>query len=147
MKTFEEIRKRSTTTTKAVTVDADFQVIPIQEPKGLPPSLIVPRVAAKKAVKDEKPAAASVRTARPAIRRPEAAKRKPPAKVLEVDAPKFDTEMAEVTFADKIICAPGVTFRDGNAVKSRPPLTNANQLTRAQYEEYLAEMKRMAEAD
>jgi hypothetical protein len=147
LRTFDEIRKKSTVSTKAVTVDADFNVIQIQEPKGLPPSLIIPRIAAKKVVKQDKTTSLSGRAPRPPIKKPEAPKRKVQPKLIETDAPRFDTAIAEVTFADKIVCAPGVTFRDGNAVKTRPPVTNANQLTRAQYEEYLQEMKRLAEAD
>lgn len=147
LRTFEDVRKRSNVTTKSVTVDADFNVIQIQEPKGLPPSLIVPRISAKKVVKTEKKAQTMTgRAPRPAIRKPEPARRKPaPQKLIEPDVPRFDKDIAEVTFTDKIVCAPGVTFRDGNAVKSRPPLTNANQLTRAQYEQYLEEMKRTAD--
>jgi hypothetical protein len=121
-------------------------MIQIQEPHGLPPSLIVPKISMKKVVgKVEKPVAATTRAPRPAIRKPDAPKKKPMGRLIEVDNPKFDTEIAEVTFADKIICAPGVTFRDGNAVKSRPPQNSANQLTRAQYEVYLEEMKRSAD--
>ena len=148
LRTFEDVRKRSNVTMKSVTVDADFNVIQIQEPKGLPPSLIVPRISAKKVVKTEKKAQTLTgRAPRPAIRKPDTTKAKKPVqqKLIEPDVPRFDKDIAEVTFTDKIVCAPGVTFRDGNAVKSRPPLTNANQLTRAQYEQYLEEMKRTAD--
>lgn len=146
MKTFEEVRKRSTTTTKAVTVDAEFNVIQIQEPHGLPPSLIVPRITTKKAAKTEKPQPMINRAPRPSIKKPDTSnKKRPTPRLIDADVPKFDNEIAEVTFADKIVCAPGVTFRDGNAVKSRPPQNNANQLTRMQYEEYLEEMKRTAD--
>jgi hypothetical protein len=146
LKTFEEIRKKSTVSTKAVTVDAEFNVIQIQEPHGLPSSLIVPKITMKKPGKVEGQAAATTRAPRPPIKKPEpTGRRRPPGRFIELDTPKFDTEIAEVTFADKIICAPGVTFRDGGSVKSRPPLHNANQLTRAQYEVYLEEMKRAAD--
>jgi hypothetical protein len=146
LKTFEEIRKRSTVSTKAVTIDAEFNMIQIQEPHGLPPSLIVPKISMKKvAGKVEKPLVSTARPVRPPIKKPDAPKKKAMGRLIEIDAPKFDTEIVDVTFADKIICAPGVTFRDGNAVKSRPPQNSANQLTRAQYEVYLEEMKRTAD--
>jgi hypothetical protein len=56
----ENVRSRPTASTKAVSVDADFQANPVQQPKGLQPLPIVPRVAAKKTVNDEKPLGASV---------------------------------------------------------------------------------------
>jgi hypothetical protein len=135
--------------TKAVTVDADFNVIQIQEPKGLPPNLIVPKIAGRKGAKEEREKGSSIsgRSVRVTILKPEPPKRKLPQRIVEVEQPKFDNEITEATFADKIVCAPGVTFRDGIVVKSRPPQNNANQLTRTQYEEYLKEMKRMADAD
>lgn len=78
------------------------------------------------------------------IKKPEAKKRLPP-KIIETDQPKFDTELSEVTFADRIALSPGVTFREGNVVKTRPPLTDENQMTRSQYEQYLEEMMRDTE--
>jgi hypothetical protein len=142
LKAFEDARKKANITTKSVTVDADFNIIQIQEPHGLPPSLIVPRIAAKKIIKPERQSPASARTTRGINKKPETTRRKPQGRLVELDVPKFDTEVADMSFTDKVICSPGVTFRDGNSVRSRPPQTNANQLTRAQYEEYLEEMKR-----
>ena len=78
------------------------------------------------------------------IKKPEAKKRLPP-KIIETDQPKFDTELAEVTFADRIALSPGVTFREGNIVKARPPVVDENQMTRSQYEQYLEEMMRDTE--
>lgn len=98
----------------------------------------------------------SIKTARPTIgntgysratatiKKPEAKKRLPP-KIIETDQPKFDTELSEVTFADRIALSPGVTFREGNIVKTRPPATDENQMTRSQYEQYLEEMMRDTE--
>jgi hypothetical protein len=36
-------------------------------------------------------------------------------------------------------------FRDGSTVKSRPPVVNSAQMTKAQYATYLEEMKRSGE--
>lgn len=144
LRTFEEARKKSNMTMKAVTVDA-FTIIQITEPHGLPPSLIVPKVATKKIVKPEKPTTAITRAPRPSMKKVEQPKRKIQPKLIENDVPKFDNELAELTYADKFICSPGVTFRDGNAVKTRPPQNNVNQLTRAQYDLYLEDMKKSTE--
>ncbi|OHT04824.1 hypothetical protein TRFO_27609 [Tritrichomonas foetus] len=150
LRTFEDVRKRANVTTKSVTVDADFTVIQITEPHGLPPSLIVPRIQTKKIAKNEKTGnersiARSTRTPRATIKKPEAPKKRPPPKIVETDLPRFDNEVSDLTFSERIMLSPGVTFKEGNAVKSRPPQTNTNQLTRAQYEQYLEEMMRTTE--
>jgi hypothetical protein len=73
-------------------------------------------------------------------------KRRKAAPLLPPDAPVFDEEVAAISYSDRFVCAPGVTFKDGAAVKSRPPVANTTQMTRAQYEAYLQEMMRNGEA-
>lgn len=148
-KKFDEARKKTNVMMKSVTVDSDFSVIQINEPKGLPPALIVPKVTTKKTItsKNQKQNAAVMpRIAKPIIKKTDTKrKRRAQTKLIEPDVPIFDEEIAEISFSDKFVCAPGVTFKDGNTVKSRPQLTNTAQLTRAQYEQYLEEMKKSSE--
>lgn len=140
---FEEAKKKTAVSMKAVTVDSDFSVIQITEPKGLPPALIVPKVTTKRAQHVEQPQTAGRQQARAVIRKPQPQqKRRVVPKLVEPDTPIFDEEIAEVSYSDKFICAPGVTFKDGTVVKSRAQQANPNQMTRAQYEAYLEEMKR-----
>jgi hypothetical protein len=145
-KAFEEARKRTNVAMKAITVDSDFTVIAIAEPKGLPPALIVPRVAARSRAPAARPSAASAaaRPLRPSAAKTDA-KRRRPAPLLPPDAPVFDEEVAAISYSDRFVCAPGVTFKDGATVKSRPQAANTAQMTRAQYEAYLQEMMRNGE--
>jgi hypothetical protein len=131
---------------KAITVDADFTVIQIAEPKGLPPALIVPKVATR--ARPPPRAAAAAAAARPARPPPpkKDAKRRRVAPLLLPDAPLFDEEVAAISYSERFVCAPGVTFKDGGTVKSRPPVANTAQMTRAQYDAYLEEMMRNGEA-
>lgn len=141
-KTFEEQKKKTAQSLKSCTVDADFSIIQIVEPHNLPPSLIVPKVTTKKALKSE-PSTTQIRAVRPPAPTKQAApRRKPLPKLVEPDTPIFDEEMHEINYGDKFVCAPGVTFKDGNVVKSRPQQSNPNQMTKAQYEHYLEEMKK-----
>lgn len=144
---FEEAKKKTNVMMKSVTVDSDFSVIQINEPKGLPPALIVPKVSTKKltASKNQKQnTAVAPRIARPIIiqKNDKKRKRKPQPKLIEPDVPIFDEEVSEISYSDRFVCAPGVTFKDGSTVKSRPPQTSSTQFTRAQYEQYLEEMKK-----
>jgi hypothetical protein len=144
MKAFEEARKRTNSQMKAITVDSDLSVIPIAEPKGLPPALIVPKLTTrpKGPPKPVVPVVAS-RPRRMGVNKSEPRRRrKQPPPLLEPDVPAFDEEVALISYSDKFVCSPGVTFKDGSTVKSRPQVTNASQLTRAQYEVYLEEMMR-----
>jgi hypothetical protein len=142
-KAFEEARKRTNSAMKAITVDSDFTVIQISEPKSLPPALIVPKLVTK-----SRPAPKPVATVpagkprRPVQIRNEPRKRKQAPVLLEPDLPVFDEEVAAISYSDRFVCAPGVTFKDGTTVKSRPQVINAAQMTRAQYEGYLEEMMR-----
>lgn len=148
MRTFEEAKKKTSATMKAVTVDSDFSVIQISEPKGLPPALIVPKVGTKKSGMGRDASAMKlnpIHNRNPVVRKAEVRKKKQLPKLLEPDTPIFDDVLNDISYSDKFICAPGVTFKDGNVVKSRPPLSNSAQMTRQQYEEYLAEMKRMSD--
>lgn len=150
IKAFEEAKKKTAVTMKAVTVDSDFSVIQITEPKGLPPSLIVPKIGTKNKIPGKNEAIASrqnVANKRGTTvgRRQDRAKKKQLPKLLEPDTPVFDDVMNELSYSDKFVCAPGVTFKDGNVVKSRPPLSNAAQMTRQQYEDYLSEMKKLSD--
>ena len=144
-KAFDEARKKTNVIMKSVTVDSDFTVIQINEPKGLPPALIVPKVSTKgKPVpKKERNVGQSIpRIKRPVLAKNEQKKKRPQTKLVEPDAPVFDDEVADISYSDRFVCAPGVTFKDGSTIKSSPQIVNAAQLTRAQYEAYLEEMKR-----
>jgi hypothetical protein len=145
-KAFEEARKRTNVAMKAITVDADFTVIQIVEPKGLPPALIVPKVTTRTR-QPPRPSAAVIaaRPVKPVPAKKETKRRKV-APLLQPDAPAFDEEIAAISYSDRFVCAPGVTFKDGATVKSRPPVANTAQMTRAQYDAYLAEMMRNGEA-
>ena len=142
---FEEAKKKTAVSMKAVTVDSDFTVIQISEPKGLPPALIVPKVTTKRATRSDQQATSVQRAAPRTIVRPkpqaQQKKRQMP-KLIEPDVPIFDEEIAEISYSDKFVPAPGVTFKDGSTVKSRAQQANPNQMTRAQYEAYLEEMKK-----
>ena len=142
-KAFEEAKKKTAVSMKAVTVDSDFTVIQINEPKGLPPALIVPKVTTKRSAKVEQQQVVQRTVARPRITRPQTTtKKRSLPKLIEPDQPIFDEEIAEISYSDKFVPAPGVTFKDGSTVKSRAQQANPNQMTRAQYEAYLEEMKK-----
>lgn len=142
-KAFEEARKRTNVAMKAITVDSDFTVIQITEPKGLPPALIVPKVSTRTRAIAPRASAAAV-AARPvrAVVQKKDQKRRKAAPLLPPDAPAFDEEVAAISYSDRFVCAPGVTFKDGTTVKSRPPVANTAQMTRTQYDAYLQEMMR-----
>ncbi|OHS97875.1 hypothetical protein TRFO_35839 [Tritrichomonas foetus] len=142
---FEEAKKKTSITMKAVTVDSDFSVIQIQEPKGLPPALIVPKVTTKKP--NTKPTKGTVnipRITRPVVQQRDSRQKKKRVQVkfIEPDVPVFDDEVAEISFSDRFVCAPGVTLKDGSIVKTRPPIVNNEQMTRSQYEQYLEDLKK-----
>lgn len=146
-KTFDEARKKTNVIMKAVTVDSDFTVIQINEPKGLPPALIIPKVSTKG--KQGQPKERNVVQTMPRIKKPvltrndqRQKRRRPQTRLVEPDVPVFDEEVADISYSDRFVCAPGVTFKDGSMIKSRPQVVNSAQLTRAQYEAYLEEMKR-----
>jgi hypothetical protein len=143
IKTFDEARKKSNVAMKSVTVDSDFSVIQITEPKGLPPALIIPKVTVKTKGGAGKPAVAPTvpRVTRTATKQ-EPKRRRPQVKLVEPDTPVFDEEVADISYSDRFVCVPGVTFKDGTVVKSRPPVVNPSQLTRSQYEAYLEDMKK-----
>jgi hypothetical protein len=143
---FEEARKRTNIAMKAVTVDADFTVIQIAEPKGLPPALIVPKVTTRaKAPARPTQVIAVARVVRPAAKTEPKRRRRPQSTLIQPDVPVFDEEVASISYSDRFVCAPGVTFRDGTAVKTRPQVVNNTQMTRVQYDAYLEEMRRSGE--
>jgi hypothetical protein len=145
-KAFEEARKRTTAQMKAITVDSDFSVIPIAELKGLPPALIIPKVTAKaKAAPRVNAEAAGIRQPRPSVIKKEVKRRRQQPSLLAPDMPVFDEELASISYSDRFVCAPGVTFKDGSTVKSRPQVVNTTQMTRMQYDAYLEEMKKSGE--
>ena len=139
-KAFEEAKKKTKSPMKAVTVDSSFAVIPINEPKSLPPTIIVPKVSI---TKPAKPAPAPQGKRHAAQQREKASRRRTaPARLLEQDSPVFDEDAADAPIDDRLVCAPGVTFKDGSVVKSRAQQTSSLQFTRAQFDQYLEEMKR-----
>lgn len=175
-KIFDEAKKKTNVTMKQVTVDSDFSVIQISEPKGLPPAIIVPKVSTNKKtnvgkndkrripISVPKASSSTVKNAslhsdskeqqiQPKPSKPiqtflaskQKKKKRPQVKIIETDNPVFDEDVADISYSDNFVCAPGVTFKDGNTVKSRPPNQNKDQMTRAQYEQYLDEMKKIGE--
>ncbi|OHT06213.1 hypothetical protein TRFO_25843 [Tritrichomonas foetus] len=149
---FEEAKKKMNVTSKSVTVDSDFNVIQINEPKGLPPAIIVPKISTstKRSSSSGNNQAKVLRMnniiTKPVVQRDQSKKkRKVQLKFLEQDYPLFDDEVADISYSDRFVCAPGVTLKDGSIVKSRPQIINSSQLTRSQYETYLENMKRGAE--
>ena len=138
IKMFDEAKKQQLQSgTKNVTVDAELHVIPIQEPKALNPSLIVPRVTMKKAAKqDVSPAPRRVKPKNhvtPTRRKKASSKTILPG-LLEEDKPIFDEEVAQASVSDKFVCMPGVTLREGGIVKSSPSPQKVGGLTKSQYE-------------
>lgn len=128
---------------KNITIDSDFNVIEIVEHKNFATSLIIPKVTAKKFQKDE----SSTKTLKPKRRIPIQRRevklqKKPLPKLLQVDNPSFDEDQQIASVSEKIVCTPGVTFKEGNYVKSKPVHSNPNELTRSQYQEYLEEFKK-----
>lgn len=175
-KLFEDAKKKTNVAMKKVTVDSDFSVIQISEPKGLPPAIIVPKVSTNKksnAGKTDKrriPISVIKTTSstikntsqqqdskeqQPKQNKPitsifpskQKKKKRPQIRLIEPDVPVFDEDVADISYGENFVCAPGVTFKDGNTVKSRPPNQNKEQMTRIQYEEYLNEMKKIGETD
>ena len=137
---FENTKKRTSSQQRNITIDSDLNIIEIQEAKNLPPPLIVPHISTKKApVAESNPRPTQLQKVPIRKFRPE--KKKIIPKLIDVDSPKFESEAVQQAFqADKIVIAPGVTIRDGNSIKSRPPLPS-NVMSRAQYEEYIESLK------
>jgi hypothetical protein len=144
-KLFEEKRNQMVRATKNVTIDMDLNIIPVQELKGLGPALIVPKVTGGKGRKVSEPAAQPGR--RPPKAVPEKPKAVPKKKAalayLEPDLPIFEENPGEASVAERIVCVPGVTLRDGALVKTRSRRVNPDAITFAQYEEY----RRQVDAD
>jgi hypothetical protein len=95
---FDEVRKRTNVAMGKVTVDSDFSVIQINDPKGLPPAPIVPKVTG---------------TSKPP--------RKPLSILLDPETPVFDEDITNFLLGP-IRLRPGVTFRDRQVLKTRPPI-------------------------
>lgn len=174
-KIFDEAKKKTNVTMKQVTVDSDFSVIQISEPKGLPPAIIVPKVSTnkktnvgkndKRRIPITKPSTSTIKntsqhsdskeqqqiqqkSSKPIqtfLASKQKKKKKPQVKLIENDLPVFDEDVADISYSENFVCAPGVTFKDGNTVKSRPQNQNKDQMTRVQYEQYLDEMKKIGE--
>ncbi|KAH0785544.1 hypothetical protein GPJ56_010565 [Histomonas meleagridis] len=139
-KAFEEAKKKTKSPMKSITVDSNFSVIQINEPKTLPPTIIVPKVSITKPVKPTQAIHANRHSTQQ--REKPMKRRKSQTKLLEQDNPVFDEEITDIPFDHKFVCSPGVTLKDGNFVKSKAPQANNLQLTRAQFEQYLDEMKK-----
>jgi hypothetical protein len=149
-KAFDEARKKTRMAMKTLTVDSDFSVIQIQEPKDLPPPLIVPKVSAKAksvvAIRTTATLSVIPKAPRGSLSKVDGKlKKKPLAALLQPDLPVFDEAIATISHTDRFVCGAGVTFRDGPIVRSRPPPTNNAQMSRDQYDAYLAEMQRDGE--
>ena len=141
LRSFDEARKKINGTQKNITVDENFQVIQIQEPKGLPPSLIVPRISTRKPEISSARPVKTIRTPHPVIKKPQTNNTKKKVRFFEADEPIIDKSLVDLSLTDKFICAPGVTIKEGGLTRTRPLLSQPNQMTREQYETYLKEMK------
>ena len=175
-KIFEDAKKKTNVAMKKVTVDSDFSVIQISEPKGLPPAIIVPKVTTNKKsnvgknekrripisvpkatsstiknasqqseTKDQQTQQKPTRPVQTFLASKQKKKKKTQVRIIEPDLPVFDEDVADISYSDNFVCSPGVTFKDGNTVKSRPPNQSKEQMTRIQYEQYLDEMKKIGE--
>lgn len=135
-------------TGKNVTIDSDFNVIEIAEHKNFATSLIIPKVTTKRLQKDEPPTKPLKPKRRiPIQKRESKLQKKPLPKLLQIDNPSFDEDQHATSVAEKIVCSPGVTYKEGNYIKSKPIHANPNELTRSQYQEYLEELKKNSKGD
>lgn len=148
-KLFEDTRRQAVSGLKNVTLDTDMNVIAIQEPKiSLGASLIVPRVTTKRVVKSELAPTAPRIKAKVAVKeKPNARRSKALPSLVEAESPKFDEDAVEVNMTDKFVCMPGVTFRDGSSVKSKPMPVREGAITRIQYEQYRRDLERRANGE
>jgi hypothetical protein len=141
-KLFEEKRKQILRANKNVTVDMELNIIPVQEQRVLGPALIVPRVAAGRARRGTEGVAQPARRVSHGIPdKAKAAGRKKPDPLVAPDLPVFEDGFTEASVADRIVCAAGVTLRDGSVVRSKPKQMKPGAMTRAQYEEYRKQME------
>lgn len=144
-KIFEETKKSAG---KNITIDSDLNIIEIVEHKNFATSLIVPKVATKRFQKDESPTKALNPKRRiPIQRRETKLKKKPLPKLLQVDTPSFADDQQTLSVAEKFVCSPGVTLKEGNFVKSKPKQLKPNELSRSEYQEYLKEFKKNSKND
>ena len=71
-------------------------------------------------------------------------KRKALPSLVDAEAPKFDEDTVEMNMTERFVCMPGVTFRDGSSVKSKPMHVREGAITRMQYEQYRRDLERRA---
>jgi hypothetical protein len=68
-------------------------------------------------------------------------KKAQPSPLVEPDLPVFDDMMTDIALGDRVLCAPGVTLREGALVKSKPRDRNPGLMTMSQYEEYIKQLR------
>ena len=64
--------------------------------------------------------------------------------LIPTDQPIFDNDIPEYS-TEQVVVKPGVTIRDGAQVKTMPRAEPADKFTRAQYDEYLKNLKASSE--
>ncbi|KAK8881567.1 hypothetical protein M9Y10_004311 [Tritrichomonas musculus] len=142
---FEETKKSNG---KNITMDSDFNIIEITEHKSFTSSLIVPKVTTKRLQKDEPVSKITKPKIRiPIQKRDTKIRKKPLPKLLQVDTPIFDEDQQTAPVVENFNCSPGVTFKEGNLIKSKPASFISNEFTRAQYQEYLKELQSTSKGD
>lgn len=141
---FDETKK---STSKNITMDADLNIIEIAERKGMASSLIVPKVATKRFPKIDNTSKTPAKRMTYQRRDTKSQKKKPLPKLLQPDLPTFDETATTEPIADRVICAPGVTFKEGSMVKTMPYVLKPNEISRAQYQAYIDDFTRNSEED
>jgi hypothetical protein len=143
---FDEKKKQSTFAGKDITVDRDFNVILIQGQKPAGPAVIVPKIATRKPGKPPETVVPPRRAIRRAVDKDRVSRVQTQTlpKLVQPDVPVFDELVPEIRTADSVICAPGVTYKEGSVVKSKYRPSQAGTFTRAQYEEYVKDLEKKA---
>jgi len=138
-KSIDATRKQQSSMAKNITVDSEFNVIPIVEPKSLN-GLIVPKVATKKLRNDDS-SQPSRRKGYQISKQKATKSRKANVALISSDAPTFDEDAPEFT-TDKVIPSNGVTIKEGSYIKSKPKIDKEEKMTKQQYEAYIHELQK-----
>jgi hypothetical protein len=144
MKLLGDRRRQTSNPNAKVTLDTDLTVISVAEPKSFGPALVVPKITAKNPARTDSVQLLPRRVARKPPEKAIAAARKRRAqlsRLVEPDVPAFDEMASDITIGERVLCAPGVTLREGTLVKSKPRDRNPGLMTMSQYEEYIKQLK------
>jgi hypothetical protein len=115
----------------------DLNIIQIQEPRIFGGALIVPKVGGQRSRKpSEIVGQPPKRAGRIVTEKVKAVARKKLRQgFVEPDLPIFE-ELNEGVVIERVVCAPGVTLRNGSIMKSKPRQQKSGMITLAQYEDY-----------